>query len=448
MQQIKNFPAVKTQDSSLIAFFAILVVCLMVALIPSLFELVEMSASHGYPGTDLQMDYFLGILWASILGLSIFFWPIRKKYKTILVWIWAAKIAIALLVMLVFEAQYHLDMDGYWTNAIDPTFSWDALRFSVNGTLNTRYLARIHHIIVPFSYHATKMGFSMLGLMGIYQFYRASVFYLQKEDPRLLWILGFMPTILFWSSTVSKDAPSLFFVSLYTLGVTGWYRTKKSTYAAYIFVGILLTMMLRPWYGLVLLLPLPLLLIRLRGNIGLRLLAFSIILLCAKPVTTMLSSTFQITQSEELFETRNVLIGGFTGGGSSIQSQDISSFAGLSLALPYGIISALFRPFIWEATNFFSLLCSLENSFLLMLTVCAIFRTRLRELFEPFILWMFTLLMLWASLYGMVAYNLGSLSRYRLQIMPIFIGLLLLLSQKRQNRPILPTKSLRSSTLN
>jgi hypothetical protein len=96
-----------------------------------------------------------------------------------------------------------------------------------------------------------------------------------------------------------------------------------------------------------------------------------------------------------------------------------------------GVFTALFRPLPGEVPNLFGFIQSLENVALLLLLIMAIKRTRLEELKDPLVVWAILLVLAWASVYGMATYNLGTLVRFRLQILPMFLGLLLYLSRRR-----------------
>ena len=99
------------------------------------------------------------------------------------------------------------------------------------------------------------------------------------------------------------------------------------------------------------------------------------------------------------------------------------------------IPTALFRPLPGEVRNLFGLLAGLENLVFVILLIMAFFRTKLKELKDPLILWAIAICCIWGSLYGMINQNLGTFVRYKVQIFPIFLGLLLYLARPRKNKP-------------
>ena len=85
--------------------------------------------------------------------------------------------------------------------------------------------------------------------------------------------------------------------------------------------------------------------------------------------------------------------------------------------------------------NPFGLLAGVESSILLVLLLLAVKRTKLRELSEPLVLWAVCFVSIWALINGIVSSaNFGVAVRYKLQILPVLLGLLIYLSRRR-DRP-------------
>ncbi|MBI4679902.1 MAG: hypothetical protein HY753_01485 [Nitrospirae bacterium] len=103
------------------------------------------------------------------------------------------------------------------------------------------------------------------------------------------------------------------------------------------------------------------------------------------------------------------------------------------LFVPYGMFTVLFRPLPGEVNNIFGFLAGMEDSFLLILFVLAIKRARWQELIEPLSIWAILLIVIWAAAYAFVGFNLGTVCRYRLQILPFFLGLLMYMARNRDS---------------
>jgi hypothetical protein len=94
---------------------------------------------------------------------------------------------------------------------------------------------------------------------------------------------------------------------------------------------------------------------------------------------------------------------------------------------PWALVSGLFRPFIWEASNLMQVLASLENTFLLVLFILAIPQvTRIKQ--SPHRILIIAILIYSAALCVFLALsspNFGTLVRYRVSFLPFLVLLLL-----------------------
>jgi hypothetical protein len=99
------------------------------------------------------------------------------------------------------------------------------------------------------------------------------------------------------------------------------------------------------------------------------------------------------------------------------------------------MFTALFRPLPGEISNAFGILAGLENLALLTIFLVAIKHFRSTELKNPVVLWGVLLVLVWTLAYAFISYqNLGGAVRFRLQILPIFLGLLLKFAIR--NKPV------------
>lgn len=417
----------------LFIFFILGVSCLFV--IPCFLEFVREAGNHvfPYPGEDLVIDYFLGVLWAMVLGISILFWPVSSKDRRALLWIWLIKAMITLVLMLTYEYRYGLDLDGFFASGIVPDFVWDGFKFG-NGTRIIAQIVWLCNKITLGSYHALKIFFALIGLMGVYLFYRAAVIFLRRQNIRILYVLALLPSILFWSSVLGKDPITFFGISLYVYGVVAWHRFRQMRYLLMLGFGIFIGVSIRMWLAPILIVPLLILFIIEKRSFIWRTAFILICILALYIVLPKIQSMWSISTVGDLFKFRAYAVTAFAGGGSSLKPSEITGFNDLIIHLPFGIFTALFRPLPWDVPNLFGFLQSLENIALLFLLFMAVKRTRLKELKDPLVIWAISLILIWASVYGMVTYNLGTLARYKLQILPVLLGLLLYFSRRRSGR--------------
>lgn len=107
---------------------------------------------------------------------------------------------------------------------------------------------------------------------------------------------------------------------------------------------------------------------------------------------------------------------------------------GLLSKAPIAIISGIFRPFIWEATNPFILLAGLESLFLMCYLLYCFFKQRFKlfkSIFsDPMLIFAFCFIVLFGFGVGLATANFGALVRYKIPILPFFISSLLILTQK------------------
>lgn len=123
-------------------------------------------------------------------------------------------------------------------------------------------------------------------------------------------------------------------------------------------------------------------------------------------------------------------------GGSTFNIGDIDpTINGFINKMPAGITATLYRPFLWESKNVLMIFSALENILLLGLLLYVVFKTGLFRsltlLFtESYVLLFLLFCILFATLIGLSTSNFGTLGRYRIPIVPLYIGALLLIEYK------------------
>ncbi len=412
---------------------ALIVLVISALLVFGFFDLV-IDLGRNIPQTDIVSDYIIGIIWAAFLGVSILAWPLPFRDRRALIVVWLIKSVITLGFMLLYEANYEtLDAYSYFSDSKqNDALFLEEVGFG-SGTQNISALAWLHNQAFPDSYHAMKVSFSMVGLLAIYLFYRASVIFLRRENIRVFYMLALFPSILFWSSILGKEPIILLGMALYTYGVVGWYRSRGLYYLFMIALGIALTMFIRQWMGLILLLPLIVFALHgIRG--GLQKVMFAVFVVSIFSFFfNQFSEQMNIGTIQDMLETTDTISRGFATGGSGQEiAMEFASINDMVAFAPLGIFTALFRPLPGEILNPFGLLAGLENLVLLSLLLLAIKRTGWREARQPLVIWAIFLVVIWAAVYGFVSYqNLGTAVRFKLQILPVLVGLLLYLARRR-----------------
>ena len=388
------------------------------------------------PQPEIERDYLVAVAWGAALLVSILFWPVPRQDKRPLVLVWCAKLGVTLGAMLFYEYNYGLDAYFYFAEPNQPGFLFTGFHWG-NGTHNMLQLSWLQQRVIPDSYHALKVSFAMLGHVAIYVFYRALVSWLGREDLRLFYGLALFPSILFWGSILGKDPVTLLAICLYAFGIVRWHRSGRVRYLLPAALGIILAMSIRTWMGVIMLAPLSVFVLA-RTRSGIVKTAFLGLLGAAAVFAfSAFREQFQMDSEEDLYLTTQTLSRSWAHGGSSNELQvDFTSLTSMVTFIPVGTFTALFRPLPGEVLNPFGTFAGLENLALLAMTALAIRRTPLRELRDPLLLWAVLFVLTWGAIYGFVSYqNLGSAVRFRLQVMPFMLVLLLWFTRRRHAAP-------------
>ncbi|OQW92517.1 MAG: hypothetical protein BWK78_01465 [Thiotrichaceae bacterium IS1] len=416
---------------------SIFLILLGVAFLSTLSILGIETAGRNIPQPDLIADYFTALTWTIALGLSILFWPVSTQHKRALLTIWLAKIFVTLGVMLFYEYNYGLDAYGYFYSTRTGEFALEDFVFG-EGTTNMINLARFHQYFIADSYHAMKVTSAMIGMVAVYIFYRAATLFLKRDDLRIFYAIALYPTILFWSSILGKDPIMFMGVALYAYGVVGWQLSGKLQYVLLGALGVWIAAFIRLWYAPILVAPLAVFFIIGTKNLFARILFIGIVVSAFLVSFSLFAERFSLETTEDLVTTTDKISSSWTHGGSGQEiSGGVTSVGKMVAFAPIGSFTALFRPLPGEVLNPFGLLSGLENFVLLWLTFLAIKRSTLKELKEPIILWAVALVLGWSIIYGFVSFqNLGSAVRFKLQILPVLLGVVLYLSRHRSKQDL------------
>ena len=397
---------------------------------------------HDIPTTDKLVDYLDGVVWATFFGFSILFWPVSVEDKRALLKLWLVRCLVTLGVMLFYENIYPLDAYQYYLDSKELVAPFADVGFG-NGTPNLSAITWVLNHLMPLndSYHALKVVFSMLGLIGTFLFYRGACRFTGKSDLRFLYILGLFPSLVFWSSILGKDPISFFAIALYFYGVVSWLKTTQRSYLVSVLLGILLASSIRSWLGIVLVAPL----LSVAGmKVQNKLVRLTLVIVGVAATLWLvqsLSTQFGIDNADSFVSSTNDVAHSWNAGGSAQAVPEFKTIWQLLSFAPIGMFTALFRPLPGEVTsNIFGLLAGLENLAVLGLALAAIRKIRLETFKSPVIVWATSMVLIWSLLYAFVSYqNLGSAVRFKLQILPILLSLLLyILNQKKLSCAELP----------
>ena len=318
-------------------------------------------------------------------------------------------------------------------------------------------LAAILDILTFSSYSATAVLFAVIAFSGGWMFFLT--FYKRYPDMHR-WIafsVLFVPTVIFWGSGIFKDS-----ITLAALGVAT-YTFHRIFIERKFEIGSVLLMALSFWVifsikKYILLCFLPAVLLWWVATHMSRI-SSPMLKIIVAPLTGMfaillsyyavqkvgeddpryqisrLAETAQITSYDIRFGwgARNG-----EGSGYTLGELDGSWQSMLELA-PQAIITALFRPYLWEVINPLMLLSSIESLALLLLTIYVMWKARWK-LFSyvdhPDVLFCLVFALVFAFAVGVSTFNFGTLSRYKIPMMPFYLlslGIIYAYSKRDRN---------------
>lgn len=315
-------------------------------------------------------------------------------------------------------------------------------------------IAAIFDLITFSSYSGTAVLFAVVSFIGMWMFFKA--FY--EQFPHLhKWIAlaaFFIPSVFFWGSGLLKDTITLACVGAMMLALKRILIDKSFrissilllVLSAYIIFSI-------KKYVLLCFLPAAILWIYLSNLYRVRSLVMRLLMIPFALAVIAGSGYFavlKVGESDERYalskipETARITaydIGFYTGrgAGSSYSLGELDgTFGGMILKAPQAVNVALFRPYIWEARNQLMVISALECLLILLFTIYVLFVKRhvfLRMILDPNVIFCLTFSITFAFAVGISTYNFGTLSRYRIPMLPFYVmALALMFHYKKKER--------------
>lgn len=304
------------------------------------------------------------------------------------------------------------------------------------GTAFTEVVTGFIYAIYTPTFLGAFLIFATLSFFGQLFFYAAFRPWMGEEKRRLYALaIFFFPSLVFWPSSLGKDALMVFFLGVATYGCSRLLKTYKLTSIVFIAPGLLLASGIRPHVAGILGIAVVLAILlgkpppEHKGSPKWAMMLLVAVLGAAAVLTTF-ASTFEVSVeggrgSENL--------GGFledvserTGqGGSEITGGAITSPA----QMPGAVITVLFRPLIHEGTSAQVLASALEGTVMLGLVIWKLPQMwRNKGLLRRRAYLMLCFFYTGGFIIGFSAIlNLGILARQRVQVLPFFLALVVAL---------------------
>ncbi len=315
-------------------------------------------------------------------------------------------------------------------------------------------IALLFDLITFSTYSATAVLFAVLSFAGGWLLF--ITFYSLRPSMHLPAAIAtlFIPSVIFWGSGVLKDTITLACLGIATwlvyrlfivgkvrlfgllaLGITLYFLFVIKIYILLVFMPSIITWIFFHHYSRiksivtkVMIMPFVLVM---SGWLG----YYAIVIASeANPKYSLsaLSSTAQITAYDIRFWT-----GREAGSGYTLGDLDGTWKSMIALA-PQSINVSLFRPYIWEVTNPLMLLSAMEGLVLLGMSLYVLVRVRsgiVRIFTDPAILFCFLFSVTFAFAVGVSTFNFGTLSRYKIPLLPFYLlALFMLLDTEKRER--------------
>lgn len=319
-------------------------------------------------------------------------------------------------------------------------------------------IAGIFDIITFHTYSATAVLFAIGSFSGIWAMFMA--FYRQYPTMHLKLAIAcfFIPSLFFWGSGILKDT--------LTIGAVGWFIFclhkiffEKRQIVIFVILMLVASYILYTVkiYILLCLIPSSIIWVlshslRSVRNVILRAMVAPFIIFIA-----ILSGTLAVKEVGEDNSRYNIENLAYTAkvsaewihyvstreGGSAYTLGDFDySPTGMIKKFPLAIWVTLYRPYLWESHNLVMILSALENTILLIFTIYIVFKSGFfrsikLSVSQPVLLFCFTFSVAFAFAVGISTYNFGSLVRYKIPMLPLFVmGLFLLYHHAKREKKL------------
>lgn len=302
------------------------------------------------------------------------------------------------------------------------------------------------------SYSATAILFSVVGFMGAWCLFLT--FYKQYPSAHFGLALAclFVPSVFFWGSGVLKDTLVLAALGVATYAIYQLFMEHRNQMTA---LGLILVCfyVIFSIKKFVLQAYLPAVSVwlffhwfaRVRSSVLRTLLGPFVVAMIAaggyysvskvgegdqKYSLDKIAQTAAVTAYDIRFWT-----GREAGSGYTLGELDGTMGSMIRLA-PAAINVTLFRPYLWEVKNPLMLLSALESLVFLGLAMYVLFSSKqlLKKVADKNVLFALVFTLIFAFAVGVSTFNFGTLSRYKIPLVPFFAVALVLLSQSNKER--------------
>lgn len=375
-----------------------------------------------------------------------------------------------------FIYQFYYDGgDTYNYHTFGSRIIWDAffedpsaaIKMIVNPTLDPHLYKYISHIrfyndpssmvivriaalfdfITFSSYCGTAVLFAFFSFLGLWFFFLTFYSLFPHLERRVAVSILFIPSVVFWGSGILKDTVVIAALGVLVYFVKQTFIDKRPSLAGIfniLFTGFLIFSIKK--YILLCFLPAVLLWIyisnlrQIRSQMVRVLIAPAIVAIAIvsgyysvikigeddpRYALDKIAQTSRVTAYDIAFQT------GRDAGSTYVLGELDDSFRGMVTLFPQAVNVSLFRPYLWEVNNPLMALSAVEAFVLFIITLLLVLRYPLRSirsLSNPTILFCLVFSITFAFAVGVSTFNFGTLTRYRIPLLPFYLLALVLIA--------------------
>lgn len=286
-------------------------------------------------------------------------------------------------------------------------------------------LASVFGFLFLGSYTAICLFFSTFAFFGAWFFFRGFLDLYPQLKRQLSIAILFFPTVSYWSSGLLKDPITFGSLGFLTYIVIQYlyFKKFKIKYILLFIMSFAFMYIIKPYIAYVFLASITVLLLFtldfFKRNKVLRFLIilFALLLFFMKAETVFQALIDEIKEGLEFYATVE------SGSYVKFFEFDLSPFGFFNMVFS-SFFGVYFRPFLWEANSLLMFLCALENTFVFYLTIKALPKLYfLKEIFNrnSILLFCFSFTIFMAIVVGFSTFNFGSVSRYRIPSVPMYL---------------------------
>lgn len=306
------------------------------------------------------------------------------------------------------------------------------------------------------SYWNTSILMSLFCFWGTWLLFRSFAKKFPEYHKWLALSILFFPSFTFWASGISKESIAVGSMGyfIYVIYKLIFYRKNFIIFSILMVIGLYLIFIVKPYFLIPLL---PTLALgfgweKMKDS-GMKFPTWKKFSFVPLLIFLGVGAAYLLSSRTEKFNFSSLLYYIWSQRTATVELSPTSAiipidfkptWLGVLKASPEALWRALFRPYIWESKNIFMLMAALECTLLFLLTLFIIWKTGAKKIIQlirtqPIFISSILFIILFSVPVGLATCNLGSLSRYRIPVLPFYgIALTLMygMSQKKNNQSV------------